>query len=59
MAMPNPKAYVVAPDKARDFKNAKPNPEFIKRNEELAQKFRINNLTQEGNPKKRVKTKSE
>lgn len=43
MAIPNPRAFVVAHDKVQDFKNTKSNPEIVKRNEEIAQKFKINN----------------
>lgn len=58
-AIPNPRAYVISPDKLKEFQNFKPNPKVIKRNEELSKKFKINNLTQKEEPKKRVKTKSE
>ena len=43
MAIPNPRAFVVAHEKVQDFKNTKSNPEIVKRNEEITQKFKINN----------------
>lgn len=55
MAMPNSRAFIVTPDKAQDFKNTKSNPEVVKRNEELVQKLRINNLTQSERSKKKIR----
>lgn len=58
MAVPNPKAYVIARDKWQEFVNTKPNPEIRKRNEEISNKFRVNNLAQTEEPKKKTKIKN-
>jgi len=48
LAVPSDRAFVVAPEKAEEFKNQKPNPEVREQMEELAEKFRVNNLVEEG-----------
>lgn len=58
MAIPSPRAFVIAPDKWKEFLNSKPNPETIKRNEEIAKKFRVNNLMQTKEPKKKTRIKN-
>ena len=45
-AVPCSRAFVVAPEKAEEFKNQKPNPEIRKQIKEMAETFRVNNLTQ-------------
>ena len=57
LAVPCSRAFVVAPEKWEEFKNHKPNPDVIKRNQEMAKKFKINNLTEIVEPKKRIRTK--
>lgn len=46
-AVPYRKPFVVAKDKVEDFKSQKPNPEITRQIQEMAEKFRINNV-QEG-----------
>ena len=58
MAVPNPRAYVIASDKWQEFVNTKPNPEIRKRNEEISNKFRVNNLALPEDPKKKIRTKN-
>lgn len=42
------RAFVVDPEKVEDFKNSKPNPEVRQQIEEMAGKFKVNNLAEEG-----------
>lgn len=42
------RAFVVSCEKAEEFKNMKPNLELKKKREEIREKFRVNNLVQEG-----------
>lgn len=44
-AVPYRKPFVVAKDKVEAFKNQKPNPEVTRQIEEMAETFRINNMT--------------
>ena len=44
-AVPYRKPFVVAKDKAEDFKSQKPNPEITRQIQEMAEQFRINNMT--------------
>lgn len=46
-AVPYRKPFVVAKDKVEVFKSQKPNPEITRQIQEMAEKFRINNV-QEG-----------
>ena len=48
LAVPCDRAFVVAPEKVEEFKNLKPNPEVRQQMEGMAEKFRVNNLTEEG-----------
>lgn len=48
LAVPCDGAFVVAPEKVEEFKNLKPNPEVRQQMEGMAEKFRVNNLTEEG-----------
>ncbi len=41
LAVPYGRAFVVAPDKVEEFKNAKPNPEIRKEMEEMVSKLNI------------------
>ena len=59
MTIPNARSFIVAHGKVQDFKNVKPNLEITKRNKEMAQKIRINNLTETEEPKKRILIKPE
>lgn len=55
MAIPNPRSYVIVPDKWQEFLNYKPNPDTVKRNEEMVQKFKKNILSQTEEPKKKIR----
>lgn len=55
MAIPNPRAYVISKEKCEEFLNSRPNPEIRKRNREMVEAFRINNLTESAEPKKKTK----
>ena len=44
-AVPCDRKFVVSQDKAEQFKNAKPNQEIQKEIQEMAERFRVNNLT--------------
>lgn len=57
LAVPCDRAFVVAPEKAEEFKNAKPNPEARQQMEEMAKKFKVNNLVEEGPTLVKKKTK--
>ena len=48
MAVPCDRAFVISPDKTEEFLNVKPNPEIRQQQEEMAKRFRINNLVEEG-----------
>lgn len=48
LAVPCSRAFVVAPEKVQEFKNHKPNPDVIKKNQEMAKKFKVNNLVEKG-----------
>lgn len=48
LAVPFDGAFVVSKEKAEEFKNAKPNPEVRQQMEEMTEKFRVNNLVEEG-----------
>lgn len=48
MAVPCDRAFVVSPDKAEELKNIKPDPAVRQQMEEMAEKFRVNNLTEKG-----------
>ncbi len=59
LAVPGNKPFVIAPDKAEEFKNQKPDPEIRKQIEEMASKLNITDETKTGpvlkktfNPKK-------
>lgn len=45
-AVPYRRPFVVSRDKVEDFKNQKPNPETRKQIEELAERFKVNNLVE-------------
>ena len=55
MALPDPRAFVVVRDKTQDFKNTKSNPDIVKRNHETTQRLRINDFTQTGKPKRKIR----
>ena len=60
LAVPCKRAFVVAPEKAEEFKNSattREDAEFVKK---LAEQFRVNNLVEEGQPlvKKRIPPKN-
>ena len=44
-AVPYGKPFVVSKEHAESFKNQKPNPEITRQIQEMAEKFRINNMT--------------
>lgn len=48
LAVPCDRAFIVAPEKVVEFKNAKSNPEVREQIEEMAERFRVNNLSLEG-----------
>lgn len=48
LAVPNKKPFIVSAEHIEEFKNAKPNQKIQKEIEEMAQKFRINNLDEKG-----------
>ena len=48
LAVPCDRAFVVSPDKAEEFKNKKPDSVVRQQMEEMAEKFRVTNLTEEG-----------
>jgi len=48
LAAPCDRAFVVSPEKAEEFKNLKPDPAVRQQMEEMAEKFRVNNLAEEG-----------
>lgn len=54
-AVPYRKPFVVAKDKVESFKNQKPNPEATRQIEEMAETFRINNMTKGPVLKRKIK----
>lgn len=58
LAVPNPRAFAVSTEKTAEFLNVRPNPNIKRKNEELAEKIRINNLGHT-KQKKKIKIKSE
>lgn len=44
MAIPYNKPFIIANSKKQDFLSKKPDPEIIKNNEMISQKFKENNL---------------
>lgn len=48
LAVPCDRVFVVAPEKVEEFKNLKLDHEVRQKMEEMAEKFRVNNLEQEG-----------
>ncbi len=46
LAVHNPMAFVVSPDKVEDFKSVKPDPKVREQIEKMAQQFEVNNLTE-------------
>lgn len=55
LAVPSNTAFVVAPEKVEEFKNSKPDPEFVKQMEENASKININNSVDKGPVLKKIK----
>ena len=48
LAVPCDRAFIVSPEKAEEFKNLKPDPVVRQQMEEMAERFRVNNLNDEG-----------
>ena len=48
LAVPCDRAFVVSQEKAEEFKNLKLDPAVRQQMEEMAERFRVNNLTEEG-----------
>ena len=48
LAVPCDRAFVVSQEKSEEFKNVKPDPVVRQQIEEITEKFRVNNLTEEG-----------
>lgn len=55
LTVPCSRALVVAPEKAQEFKNHKPNPEIRRQMNEMVKEFRINNLVSEGPVLKKIR----
>lgn len=55
LAVPCSRAFVVAPERVEDFKNVKPNPEVRQQIEDMAGKFRVNNLADGDSALKRTR----
>ena len=48
LAVPCDRTFVVAPEQVEEFKNLKPNAEVRQQTEEMAEEFRVNNITGKG-----------
>lgn len=48
LAVPCDRTFAVAPEKVEEFKNLKSNPEVKQKIEKMIEKFRVNNLVEEG-----------
>lgn len=56
-AVPCSRSFVIKPEKWEEFINQKPNPEIRRQMEEIAKKFKVNNLVSTEKQKKRIKIK--
>lgn len=57
LTVPCSRTFVVAPEKAQEFKNHKSNPEIRRQMDECTKRFKENILVTKEEPKKRVRRK--